>query len=51
MQVQEGARGRPDVCLKSHVQPIMIHKLGFDQNYYTSALIFLIKIVMCGSFP
>jgi len=32
------------------VQTLIIHKLGFNQNYYTFTLILLIKIVMCSKF-
>ena len=35
----------------SHMQTLMIDKLGFEQNYYTSTLILLIKIVLCSKFP
>jgi len=34
-----------------HVETLIIHKLGFNQNYYTFALILLIKIVLCSKFP
>jgi len=34
----------------SHVETLVIYKLGFDPNYYTFALILLIKIVMCSKF-
>ena len=30
-----------------HVETLIIHKLGFNQNYYTFALTLLIKIVLC----
>jgi len=34
-----------------HVETLIIYKLGFNQNYYTFALILLTKIVMCSKFP
>ena len=33
-----------------HVETLIIYKLGFNQNYYTFALILLIKIVLCSKF-
>jgi len=33
-----------------HVETLIIYKLGFKQNYYTFALILLIKIVLCSEF-
>ena len=36
---------------RSHMQPLMIHKLGFNQNYYTLTLILLIKIVPRSRLP
>jgi len=36
---------------ESHVETLIIYKLGFVQNYYTFALILLIKIVMCKNNP
>ena len=30
---------------------LIIHKLGLIQNYYTFAVILLIKIVLCSKFP
>jgi hypothetical protein len=36
---------------ESHMQTLTIYELGFNQNYYTSALIFLINIVLCSKFP
>ena len=30
---------------------LTIYKLGFNQNYYTFALNFLINIVLCSKFP
>jgi len=35
---------------QSHVETLKIYKLGSNQNYYTFALILLIKIVLCGKF-
>jgi len=35
---------------QAHVETLIIHKLGFNQNYYTFALISLIKIVLCSEF-
>ena len=35
----------------SHVQTLIIGKLGVDQNHYTFTLILLIKIVLCSRFP
>ena len=37
--------------VKTHVETLMIYKLGFNQNYYTFTLILLIKIVLCSKFP
>ena len=34
-----------------YLQALMIHKLGFNQNYNTLTLILLIKIVLCSKFP
>ena len=34
----------------SHVETQIIHKLGFNQNYYMFAPIFLTKIIMCSKF-
>ena len=34
-----------------HTQILIIHKLGFNQNYYTFTLILLIKIVLISKFP
>jgi len=34
----------------SHMQILIIYKLGFNQNYYTFAWILLIKIVLCSKF-
>ena len=36
---------------ESHMQTLIIYKLGFNQNYYTFTLILLIKIVLCSKFP
>ena len=33
-----------------HMQTLLIYKLGFNQNYYTSTLMSLIRIVMCSKF-
>ena len=33
-----------------HVATLIIHRLGFNQNYYTFSLILLIKIVLCCKF-
>ena len=35
---------------KIHVETLIIHKLGFNQNYYTFSLILLTKIVPCSKF-
>jgi hypothetical protein len=35
---------------QSHLQTLIIHKLGFNQNYYTPSLILLTNIVLCGKF-
>ena len=35
----------------THMQTPVIHKLGFNQNYYTFAVALLLKIVMCCKFP
>ena len=35
---------------RAHVETPMIYELGFNQNFYTLALILLIKIVMCSKF-
>ena len=32
------------------METLIICKLGFNQNYHTSALILLIKIVLCSEF-
>ena len=34
----------------AHMQTIILHKLGFNQNYYTVTSM-LINIVLCGKFP
>ena len=34
----------------SHVEPLIIHELGFNQNLYTFSFILLSKIVLCGKF-
>ena len=34
-----------------HVQTLIIHKLGFNQNFFTFTLILLIKIFLCSKFP
>ena len=36
---------------ESHMQTLMIHKLGFNQIYHTFTLMLLIKIVLCGEYP
>ena len=36
---------------ESHMQTLIIYKLGFNQNYYTFTLMLLIKIVLCIKFP
>ena len=36
---------------RSHMQVLVIYKLGFNRNYYTFASILLIRIVLCGKFP
>jgi len=36
---------------ESHMQTLIIYKLGFNQNYYTFTLIVLIKIVLGSKFP
>jgi len=36
---------------RSHMQILMIYKVGFDRNYYTLAFILLIRIVLCAKFP
>jgi len=46
----------PDVLVLSahdgfHMETLIIHKLGFNQNYYTFTLILRIKIFMCSKFP
>ena len=33
-----------------HMQTLLIHKFGFNQHYYTFALISLMKIVLCSKF-
>ena len=39
------------VCLgRTHLQTLIIYKLGFNQNYYTFTLMLLIKIVLCSKF-
>jgi len=53
--VQESEKG-PPACGSGdagefHMQTLMIHQLGFDQNYYTLTFILLIKIVLCSKFP
>ena len=42
-----GVEGRE---VRSHIETLMDHKLGFKQNYYTFTLISLEKIVMCSEF-
>ena len=34
--------------LQSHIETFTIHKLNFNQNYYTCALMLLVKIVLCS---
>ena len=34
----------------SHVKTLVMYKVGFNQNYYTFALILLAKIVLCSKF-
>ena len=36
---------------QSHLQTLVIYKLGFSQDYYIFTLILLIKIVLCSKFP
>ena len=36
--------------LRFHLQTLMIYKLGFYENYYTSTSILLITIVLCSKF-
>ena len=43
----EMLRSLPTLEVKSHLQTLMIHKLGFNQNYYTFTLIVPIQIVLC----
>ena len=35
---------------KSHVETLVIYKLGFNQNYYTFASILLRKIALCRKY-
>ena len=44
----ERARGTLGASKGFHMQTLIIHELGFNSNYYTFALILLIKIVMCS---
>ena len=37
--------------LESHLQTLIIYKLGFNQNNYSFTPILLIKIVLCREFP
>ena len=47
-----GEAGRERVRMEqSHVETLIIHKLGFNQNHYTFTLILLMNIVMCRKFP
>ena len=39
------------VYQESHMQTLIIDKLGFNQIYHTFTLILLIKIVLCSKFP
>ena len=36
---------------RSHLQTLVIYKLGYDKDYYTLILILLTKIVLCSKFP
>jgi hypothetical protein len=36
---------------RSHVETLIIYKLGSNQNYYTFPLTLLIRIVLCSKFP
>ena len=36
---------------ESHMQTLIIYKLGFNQNYYTLTLILLMKIVLRSKLP
>jgi len=42
---------RPHVSHQSHLQILVIYKLGFGQNFYTFTLILLVRIVLCSEFP
>ena len=44
-------RGGRIVNVESHMQTLMISRLGFNQNYYTFTLILLTTIVMCSQIP
>ena len=45
------ACGRVEVLHNlSHVEALIIHKLGVNQNFYTFASILLIKMVLCSKF-
>ena len=33
-----------------HMQTLIIYKLGFNENYYTFAVILHVKIVTCSKF-
>ena len=37
--------------IQFHVETLMIHEPGFNQNYWTFTLILLMKIVLCSKFP
>ena len=36
--------------LGSHLRPLIIYKLGFNQDYCTFALILQVQIVLCSEF-
>ena len=45
-----GTPHNPRGRLRSHVETLIIYKLGFSQNYYTFAFILLTQIVLCSKF-
>jgi hypothetical protein len=42
---QQGEAGR------THMQTLIIYKLGFNQIYYTLTIILLMNIALCSNFP
>ena len=36
---------------RTHLQALIIYKLGFNQNYHTFTLVLLMKIDLCSKLP